>query len=194
MFVRHAAHDLAGRALAGRMPGLGLNATGRAQALQLAAAAALQEVDAIHVSPQPRTQQTAQPLADRLGITPAVAAEFDEIDFGAWTGREIASMQQEGAAWTHWVERRSTAQPPGGEAFADVQQRTRAGFERLRRLHDGRRVVVFSHADVIKCVVATQLGLSLDRLEQFEVACASLTVFDAGDGWSRLNLLNAPLV
>jgi probable phosphoglycerate mutase len=193
MLVRHAAHDLAGRALAGRMPGLSINEEGRRQAAQLAHAPALQEVSAIYASPQPRTRQTAQPLAERLGLGVEIAAEFDEIDFGEWTGRDIASLQGEGEPWLRWVERRASAQPPGGEAFAQVQARTRAGFERLRRAHEGQSVAVFTHADVIKCVLATQLGLSLDLLERFEIGCASLSIVDAGEGWSCVKLLNASL-
>lgn len=194
LLVRHAAHDLAGRALAGRMPGLSINEQGRAQAQALAAWLARERIEALYSSPQPRTSQTAAPLARRLGLPIEAASEFDEIDFGDWTGRSFDELRtQDAERWDGWVHRRSTATPPGGEAFAAVQRRALAGVERLRRLHAGRTVAVVSHGDVIKSVLAGCLGLSLDHLERFDIGCASLSELHAGDGWARVARVNQPL-
>lgn len=50
-----------------------LSEAGRARAEALAHALADAGVDAIYTTPYRRTQQTAEPLAERLGITPRVA-------------------------------------------------------------------------------------------------------------------------
>ncbi|TFZ04342.1 histidine phosphatase family protein [Ramlibacter rhizophilus] len=196
LLLRHAAHDLAGRALAGRMEGLGLNAIGREQALRLADH--FHGDDRIGIpqvlasSPQPRARETIAPLAARLGLPVSIAREFDEIDFGDWTGLAFEAVRQrDPEAWRRWCEQRSQARPPGGEAFEAVAARTRAGLERLRREHPDQSVLVVSHADVIKASIAGVLGLSLDRLECFDVACASLSVIELYEGGGRLVLLNA---
>jgi probable phosphoglycerate mutase len=191
LLLRHAAHDLAGRALAGRMEGLGLNAQGLQQAHDLAEALQRYGIAALYSSPQLRTRQTAQPLAQRLGLSVAIAPEFDEIDFGDWTGKSIEELRGQGPAWLDWVERRSGATPPGGEPFAQVQRRAAEGVERLRQLHPDGVVLVVSHADVIKAVIATHLRLSLDHLEQFDIGCGSLSALDVGQGWSQVKWVNA---
>jgi len=81
IFVRHADTDQA-------MPtddDAPLNAQGLARAESLADY--LENIDvvagpnAIYVSPKKRTQQTAEPLADRLGIEPVVADHYDVVGF-----------------------------------------------------------------------------------------------------------------
>jgi probable phosphoglycerate mutase len=61
----------------------------------------------------------------------------------------------------------------------------------LRADHPEGQVLVVSHGDVIKAIVAHCLGMSLDNLERFDIAPASVSLLSLGDGWSRLELLNA---
>jgi broad specificity phosphatase PhoE len=195
LLLRHAAHDLAGKALAGRMPGFGLNALGRQQAQAIAEPLRRWDIEAIYSSPQQRTCETAMPTSQLLGVPLAIAPEFDEVDFGEWTGQTFAQVQATSPAeWDQWVHRRSTATPTGGEPFDQVPRRTAAGLLRLRRQHPQATVLVVSHGDVIKATVATHLGLSLDLLERFEIACASLTVIEAAEGWAQVKLVNGTLL
>jgi broad specificity phosphatase PhoE len=173
------------------MPGVGLNAEGHEQALQLVERLGDVPLAAVYCSPQVRTQQTAQPLADARGLPLRIEAGFDEIDFGDWTGRTFDEVRQQGEAWAHWVERRGSAQPPGGERFADVPVRAGAALRRLLTAHPDQHVLVVSHGDVLKAIVATSLGMSLDHLERFDLAPASLAVLAMGEGWQQLQLLNA---
>ncbi len=195
LLLRHAAHDLAGRALAGRLPGLGLNVHGRQQAVALVEPLQSQSIGVIYSSPQQRARETAAPLAQRLGLGIELASEFDEIEFGEWTGKSFIEIGQQNAAeWHAWVHQRSQATPPGGEPFMAVAHRTRAGVQRLCQQHPDQVVLVVSHADVIKATLATHLGLSLDLLERFEIACASLSVLEVGDHGSQVKLVNAAYV
>jgi broad specificity phosphatase PhoE len=124
----------------------------------------------------------------------AIANEFDEIDFGEWAGSSFADLEREDPAlWRQWVERRSTAQPPGGEAFAQVAQRAMAGMKRLRDLHPAKTVLVLSHGDVIKAALACCLAMSLDNLERFDIAPASMSVLTAsGKDW-KVRVVNQSL-
>lgn len=192
VLVRHAAHDLAGVALAGRMAGVMLNAKGRAQAEALGDTLAASGIAALYSSPQRRARETAAPIARRLGLAVDDAPEFDEIDFGEWTGRRLQDLSADSPGWRDWVERRGAATPPGGEAFARVRQRVLEGAERLRRAHPSATVAVVSHADVIKALVASHLAVSLNDLERFDVDCASLSVVDLADGWAKVRCVNCP--
>ena len=190
LLVRHAAHDWLGRGIAGRLPGVHLNLDGREAAGALVARLQQARIDAISCSPQPRTRETAAPLAHARGLELRIDPAFDEIDFGAWMGRSFDDLRNEGGAWTQWCERRGSAQAPGGERFEDVARRAMQGLHALRERHPDGHVLVMSHGDVIKAVVALQLGMSLDDLEKFDVAPASVSVLSMGASWARLESLN----
>ena len=89
VLVRHGAHDMAGVALAGRLPHVSLNVEGRAQASSVARALAGAGIAALYSSPQRRTRETAVAIALDLVLAVLEAAEFDEFDFGDWTGRSM---------------------------------------------------------------------------------------------------------
>jgi broad specificity phosphatase PhoE len=187
LLVRHGLHDWVGRAIAGRMPHVALNAEGLGQVESLAHHLRDLPLDAIYSSPQPRAQQTAAPIARLHRLQVLAAPEFDELDMGEWEGRSFADLERDDAQrWRHWVDHRASAAAPGGEAFTQVRDRTMRGVERLRAAHPQGTVLVASHGDVVKAIVATCLRMSLDDLETFDVACASVTIIDVGEGWAQV--------
>jgi broad specificity phosphatase PhoE len=190
LLVRHAAHDWLGRGIAGRLPGVNLNEEGRRQALALPGRLAGRRIEQVCCSPQPRTLQTAQPLAQQLGMPVRVLPGFDEIDFGDWMGRSFEHLCAAGEVWEQWVHHRSAATPPGGEPFAGVPLRAMAELRALQREFRDGELLVVSHGDVIKALLAHCLGLSLDHLERFEIAPASLSVLEMGEGWQQVKMVN----
>jgi broad specificity phosphatase PhoE len=169
-----------------------LNGQGELQARDLVRRVGHVDLRAIYSSPQPRARATAQPLAEARTLPVTILDEFDEIAFGDWVGLTFEQLEREHQrGWRDWVERRSRAQVPGGEAFGAVRDRAMSGVQRLARAHPDGPVLVVSHGDVIKAIVATVLGMSLDALESFDVDCVSVTTLDCGGGWMKLRQLNA---
>src|SRR5206468_10427820 len=99
-----------------------------------------QPLDAIYCSPQPRTQQTAAPLASARGLHVRIEAAFDEVDLGEWTGRTFDEVRGQDA-WKHWLAHRGSAQPPGGEPFAGVARRSYQGLRKLVEEHPDQHVL-----------------------------------------------------
>jgi broad specificity phosphatase PhoE len=190
MMVRHAAHDWIGRGVAGRMA-VGLNDQGSRQAKELIARLEHRPPQVIYCSPMRRTQETAAPLAQALGMTVVTDDELAEIDFGDWTGRSFEELDRDDhERWRVWCERKSEAAAPGGEQFVDVQRRIMTRLEHLRRLHPTETVLLFSHGDVIKSALAGYLGLPLDHVERFEIAPASVSIVETGTDWYQVKLVN----
>jgi probable phosphoglycerate mutase len=189
LLVRHAAHDWLGRGLAGRQPGVSLNPQGWEQAEELVRRLEGRAIDAIYSSPQPRAMQTVAPLSGRRRLKVQVADAFDEIDFGEWSGRDFESLRDD-ERWRHWNFHRGWAQAPGGEVFEQVRQRAVQGLAQLCKRHPDGSVLVASHADVIKAMLASVLQMPLDALGCFEIDPASVSVVQMGEGWWRVTLLN----
>jgi broad specificity phosphatase PhoE len=192
LLVRHAAHDWLGKGLAGRLPDVSLNHRGWLQAEALVHRLSGRDIAAIYSSPQPRAQQTVAPLAGRRKLPIRVLPGFDEVDFGAWTGRFFDELEQSDRdRWRQWCLQRSQAQPPGGEPFPEVCRRAVQAVHDLGARYPDGPVLIVSHADVIKSVLATALQVPLDHLDCFDIDPASVSVLQLGAGWQKVKLINS---
>jgi len=187
--VRHAAHDNVGGFLAGRTPGIRLGEAGRAQAGRLGQRMASEQFDAIYASPRERTQETAAAIAAARGLPVQTAPELDELDFGTWSGKTFDVLNTD-PAWRQWNSVRSLSRTAGGESMLDAQLRALGLVERLAKEHEGGRIVLVSHADIIKALVSHVLGLPIDAWPRFDIGPASITTIVVGDWGAKLWTLN----
>lgn len=187
--IRHAVHDLVGRVLAGRMDGVGLSEEGRRQSVRLADRLQAKPLRALYSSPLQRARETAVPLAERSGISADIEPALNELDFGAWTGREIASLCDD-PLWRSFNALRSRTRAPGGESMLEAQARIVAFLEDMHDRHADAPVAVVSHGDVLKAAVLHYLGMPLDSFLRFELEPASITVLELAPWGSRILALN----
>ena len=173
--IRHGACDGLGQMIWGRTAGIRLNAEGRAQAQRLAAELQDVQADAIYSSPLERARETAETIARAADLEVQLSPAFNEIDFGEWTGKSLDKLAHD-ERWHRFNNERSTTRIPDGELFFEVQDRAVAKLKRLSRQHSGGRVLIISHADVIKSVIAYFDHLSVDRIHEIEVAPCSVTI------------------
>lgn len=174
--------------------GADLPLTEHGQAQARAAAAAVQAaggVDVIVASPLLRTQQTAQQVADRLGLPVRTDDGWVECAFGDWdglTGAEVAKRwPAELAAW----QLSTAVAPPGGEPFDEVERRVLVARDRTVARHPRSRVLVVTHATPIKQLVRLALGAGPEALWRLDSSPASLTVVRWwGDGGSSVGSYN----
>ena len=171
---------------------LALTADGRAQAQAAAEAVhALGGVDVIIASPLQRTRQTAQAVADRLGLDVRVDDDWVECGFGQWDGLTFAEVAErwptEMAVW----QRSTAAVPPGGEPFDEVERRVQVARDRVLARHPRARVLVVTHATPIKQLVRLALGASSKSLWRLDSSPASLTTTRWwADGGAQLSSYN----
>ncbi|HEX2941294.1 MAG TPA: histidine phosphatase family protein [Rhodopila sp.] len=171
--IRHGAYDLIGHTLGGRAPHP-LSAAGQAQAARVAEALRGRPVAAVVASPLRRAQETAAPIAARLGLQVQTDPAFNEIDYAGWTGRRFDSLADD-PVWQAWNTFRGTAGIPGGETMLQAQARAVAGMTALAAALPDQEVVVVSHADVIKAILVHVLGMPLDLMHRLEVGPASIS-------------------
>lgn len=118
-----------------------------------------EELDGVYVTTLRRTQQTAEPLAKRLGLTPVVAPGMREVHLGEWEGGlfRIRVAQQHPVA-LEMFERERWDVIPGAESTEDFADRIRAALTGIAAAHTDRRVAVFTHGGTIGQVVAMATG------------------------------------
>ncbi len=105
------------------VPGADLSDLGRRQARAIPAALSGEDIGAIYVSNLVRTQQTAAPLADALGLEPLVRAGIREISAGDLEMRsDEDAIQQYVEVVFGWADNPQT-RVPGGESGHEVLTR-----------------------------------------------------------------------
>jgi probable phosphomutase (TIGR03848 family) len=191
LLIRHALCDPVGHVIAGRTPGVSLNAAGRRQAEALGSRLAELPIEAIYSSPLERAIQTAEPIARQKGLAVTQLPGLNEIDFGNWTGRALADLEAV-IEWQRFNTYRSGSRIPGGETILEVLSRTLQEMEQLQRIHGPRSLVaVVSHADVLRAMIAYLMGMPLDHMLRLELAPASVSIVELQSYGPRLLLLNS---
>lgn len=162
--------------LAGRSPDVFLNDKGLEQAEAVAARLSGINLDALVSSPLERCRQTVAPLAAASGLPVRIEPRLAEVDYGEWTGRKLADLGGE-KLWQTVQSHPSAAVFPGGEGLAQVSLRAVGAIRELCvELGPEAVILVCSHGDVIKAVLADALGLHLDGFQRIVVAPAALSV------------------
>jgi broad specificity phosphatase PhoE len=157
------AYNLEGR-FQGQLP-VPLDATGRAQAVDLAERAAAHGFVALWCSPLLRARETADVVAGALGLEPREDPRLMETDAGDWTDLSFAEVRAEApeqfAAFARGDPRFAF---PGGESFAEQEERVSAAIEEIER--GELPAIVVCHGMVIRAALARRAGHALKRFER----------------------------
>lgn len=194
LLIRHGENDYVKKArMAGRLPGVHLNETGKSQAQALADKLADVPIKAIYSSPLERALETAEPIANSLKQDIIISQFLTETDIGEWAGKTLKSIRRL-KVWRTVQSAPSLFRFPGGESFAETQYRMCQEIETICSNHEAKDIIAcVSHADPIKLATAYFIGLPLDNFQRLMVSPASITALHIGEASSHLINLNFDL-
>jgi len=138
-----------------------LNDVGREQAARVAGE--VDGVDVVYSSDLARARETADIVAERLGLRVRVDERLRERSFGAWegkTGPEIEAAFRE--AHARWL----AGKGPGAddaEPFTDFAARVQAFLADVLGRHRDETVLVIAHGGSIRVIHALASGLDYVR-------------------------------
>ncbi len=157
-----------------------LNDTGRAQAHE--AAELLRDLgwEVIVSSPLQRARETAQIIADDLGIV--LGASYPELlerDYGVLEGESSSEM----------VARHPNRDYPGAEPLQSVVERGRAGLVHIADDVGDRNTIIVCHGTIIRYTLAALAGRRLPGIVN-----GSCSMFEFVDGdWEVVTVNGMPL-
>jgi broad specificity phosphatase PhoE len=148
-----------------------LNATGRAQALDVAATLRAVGLAGVVTSDLVRAHETARIVAAELGIAIAyVDAALRERSLGCFEGltREECERLHPGA-WREWLAERRA--PPGAESVESLTSRTLAAMARVAEhvARDDAPALVVTHGGAVRAIVALTTGVQPAPIKNGEV-------------------------
>jgi probable phosphoglycerate mutase len=193
LLIRHATTTAMKDVLYGRRAGYDLSEAGRAEASALAKALADIRLDMLIASPQARAQQTAAAISESKNIRVQTLEQFDEVDYGAWTGERFSDLNRD-AAWIAFNSLRSISRAPEGESLRDVQYRAVTGVQELQARFPSQTVAIVTHADVVRAILTHLLGVPLDLCRRIDIDPASISAFELGSGGPAVQTVNAKYI
>jgi broad specificity phosphatase PhoE len=141
--LRHGEVHNPNHVLYGRLPGYHLSANGRMMAAAAADYFEGRPVAAIFASPLERAQETAQPVAERLGLP--IITDDRLIESGNVLEGKAVSLASLGLNPLNWRYLWNPFQPSWGEPYTKVVARVREVIDRARDASRGREAVCVSH-------------------------------------------------
>lgn len=191
--VRHGqTHANVARQLDTAVPGLDLTDEGRAQARALADRLGGEDLGAIYTSDLVRTQQTAGPLAELLGLEMVVLPGLREIQAGDY--EMSTDWQPYVDAVIRWRDDPTHA-IPGGESGAGFFARYDDAIARIAA--DGHAsAVAVSHGAAMRVWCSASLGLPPEFFDGRRLDNAHVVTMegDPGSGWRLLAWGDEPVM
>ncbi len=114
-----------------------------------------------------------------LRVDPAWA----EYDFGAWEGLSADQIERDWpGALDAFYRDPERSPPPNGESYRQFNRRVQTAWDALLTEHAGTKILVVSHAGVVRSLFSHCLQLSAEAVFRIEVPQAGLTRFTSFDG------------
>lgn len=143
---------------------LPLATEGVLQARALGEALRKLDIDAIHCSDLLRSRQTAEIIAGATGLRPEEWRGLREASMGDWDGLARREVRERFPA--QYAARGGDIESyriPGGESFADCQQRVLSTWNDIVT-RDDRCVVIVGHAGANRLLLCQLLGMPISRM------------------------------
>jgi broad specificity phosphatase PhoE len=160
--VRHGQTDWN---LEGRFQGqsdLPLNQAGRAEVQSLARQLSGQAFAAIFTSDLMRARETAEIIAESLGLPVTPEPRLREINQGEWEGQFVEAIKARSAElWDQRTIDPANFHPPGGESVAEVARRTEAAISNIAHLYPAGSVLIISHGLALATIICRERGIPL---------------------------------
>jgi 2,3-bisphosphoglycerate-dependent phosphoglycerate mutase len=135
-------------------------------------------IEKVYVSPVVRTVETAQIVCQVLGTDYVIEERLYETEMGRLVGMNYEEVTTKyGDVLTRFYsDYDPVLESFGVEAFASVKHRITSLLEDLLQKHKESNVLMVTHLDPIKAVLATLLDLGPQTLQRWNIRNASLTI------------------
>ncbi len=167
----------------------GLSLIGKKQAETLALRFTKIPIIRIIASPLLRTKETAMAVSKVNGVEIFLEERIIETNHGEWEGKKkVAIVKRWKKTYQNWLDNPPSVKFPGGEAFADTQKRVLDWWQDV--IKENEDVLVVTHDNIARIIIAEVLGLSFDSIWNFHLHPAALNVIEIENGEAKLKCLN----
>lgn len=198
VFLLRHAHSTANSSgvLAGRTVGVHLSPLGRIQARNLTSRLGEIPLKSLRSSPLERCAETLNPWLRKREMSDSplmteltIDHDLAEVDYGLWSGMKLRTLSRD-PLWKTVQDRPSKVTFPQGESLLAMQKRAMKSVDAGLSLRGKGHVLLMSHGDVVKAIIASALGMHLDEFQRIVIDPASVSILDYSGSRPRVLLLN----
>jgi probable phosphoglycerate mutase len=120
---------------------------------------------------------------------PIVDQGLTEVDYGDWSGKKLSVLSRH-KLWSVVQNTPSQMYFPKGEGILEMQTRALQSIHKSIDRKAKAPLVIVSHGDVIKSIVAASLGMHIDEFQRIIIDPSSISVIDFSLTKPRVLLLN----
>jgi broad specificity phosphatase PhoE len=166
-----------------------LNRKGVDQAKRIARLLPNLDVHAIYSSPLKRALDTALIQVEQNKMPMKIEPNITELAFGRWEGYRFDDLIKDDA-YLRFLKSPLKSAVPGGETLLGVQKRGLKAMQRATREVPKGRILLVSHADVIRAILCHYLRLPLHEFRRLRVDNGSLSVIEVDGAWAEIKVMN----
>lgn len=149
----------------------------------------------IRISPMERCLETIQPWLSQKNSSknvqrkPIIDQGLTEVDYGDWSGKKLSVLSRN-KLWPRVQNTPTHMYFPNGEGILHMQTRAMHSIHSNIDLKATGVLVVVSHGDVIKAILASVLGMHLDEFQRIIIDPGSVSVVEFSSSKPRILLIN----
>lgn len=146
-------------------------------------------IDTIFSSPLTRCVQTSDLIARSVRKpTYFKHSGLVEKKEGEWEGKTLWQIRAEQPKqWEKWSKDPINVAAPGGESVVDFVARVGRALDDIRKNYEiGQRVVICSHAGVIKAIIMHTLDIPVANFYRIDIPVGSVSRVDWSDSFATL--------
>lgn len=160
---------------------------GRTEVEALSAVLPSENADVLLTSPSVRVRATAQLIGERIKLPVTVVDELREWQVGDWEGRSYLEIKKaEPEVYAAWSKDPIRNAPPGGESIEQLCERAKRHLEQITTEYGGKRIILVSHAEVIRAFLVYALGMPVDNFWRINIPTASASKVDFSNNFATL--------
>lgn len=164
--------------LAGQDDSVELSKEGFKQSKELASYLKTLKISQVYCSPLTRCIQTITPF---MKVNPKIDFKIEpdliEMNYGDWSGKKLRTLSKD-KRWKNVQNKPSSFTFPQGESFKQMRRRV-DGLIRDLSMEKGP-ILLVTHGDIIKMILAASLGLPIDKFQSFVAEPASISAISIG--------------
>ena len=164
--------------LAGQDDSVELSKEGFKQSKELASYLKTLKISQVYCSPLTRCIQTITPF---MKVNPKIDFKIEpdliEMNYGDWSGKKLRTLSKD-KRWKNVQNQPSSFTFPQGESFKQMRRRVDDLMKDLSK--EKGPILLVTHGDIIKMILAASLGLPIDKFQSFVAEPASISAISIG--------------
>ena len=130
----------------------------------------------IYTSPLGRAHQTAEIIAQELGLAIKAKEGLRERNWGLWCDLKWDQVSEKLSNMN--IDERYSFVPDGGESWKQMEERLLGSLEEIAEENDaGENILIITHRGCLRAILPVLARAAKDKHEDFSVETGSLTKF-----------------